>query len=485
MRSTFAAALLASLALAGLPACQEYAEPSLTPAQLKKVDSHLLKAAPTPQHPVGAVFGDQLELIGYDLDKATAKPGDTVTVTWYLKALKTPMDDTMPFVHFQARPNDRSAWQNLDHHPIEGLHPIRKLKQGEIVKDVQTFQIKDSFPNGPAYFYWGLWRHQGDKSRLPIVKAGTGTAEKDLRLKLDGLTIEGGKARGKVPRSALAMVPKLEAGQAITLDGKLDDPAWQAARPTAWWTSPDGSGRPGPQTRARFRYDDQFLYVGVEATDSDVWSTFTERDSNTWEQEVIELFIDADGDKKDYLELQVTPANVVFDAKFVSYRSDLAKARAWDMAGFKTAVHVDGTLNQRDDTDKGWSVEMAVPLAEVPGAAVPPKHGDTWRVNLFRFDLPKAGRQASAAFSPPIKPDFHTLEKFGQLRFVDPGTRKAPPLSVPGALQRAPIKLAPGRLKPPVPEGMAPPSAAPASQAAPASAAPASAAAAPSAAPHR
>ncbi|MCA9546759.1 MAG: carbohydrate-binding family 9-like protein, partial [Myxococcales bacterium] len=343
---------------------------------------------------------------------------------------------------------------NLDHHPVEGLHPLRKLKKGQVVKDVQSFKVKDEFPGGEANFYWGVWKYRGDQSRLPITQAGSGAAEKDGRLKVGKVEVLGGEPRSrKAPRLALAMAEKLNAGESITLDGKLDDAAWKDARPTEWWTTPDGSGRPGPQTRARFRYDDQFLYVGVEATDSDVWSTFTARDSNTWEQEVVELFIDADGDQKDYLELQVTPANVVFDAKFETYRSDLAKARAWDMAGFETKVFVDGTLNQRDDTDKGWFVEMKVPFAQVPGAGNPPKHGETWRVNMFRFDLPKGGRQEAAAFSPPVKPDFHTLDKFGRVRFVDAASRKAVPLSNPDVLQRPVIQLPPGRLKRPLPNG--------------------------------
>ncbi|MCA9548146.1 MAG: hypothetical protein KC613_27265, partial [Myxococcales bacterium] len=91
-------AALAVLALA-FTGCQEYAEPTLTPAQQKKVQAHLLTAAPQPQHPVGAVFGDQVKLVGYDLDKAQVKPGDTLTVTWYLEGLAEPMGDNMPFVH--------------------------------------------------------------------------------------------------------------------------------------------------------------------------------------------------------------------------------------------------------------------------------------------------------------------------------------------------------------------------------------------------
>jgi hypothetical protein len=179
-----------------------------------------------------------------------------------------------------------------------------------------------------------------------------------------------------------------------------------------------------------------------------VWSTFTARDSNTWEQEVIEVFIDEDGDGKDYLELQVTPTNVVFDAKFATHRSDLKAARAWNMEGLQTAVTVDGTVNAREDTDKSWTVEMAIPAAQVPGVNAQLANGAQWRVNLFRWDAPKGGSQKAAAFSPPVVPDFHALKKFGRLRFVDGA--KAKLLARPGAiLAPRPLKLDPSKLRKP------------------------------------
>ena len=137
----------------------------------------------------------------------------------------------------------------------------------------------------------------------------------------------------------------------------------------------DGTDRKVPKTRAQFSWDSDKLYVAVFSEDTDVWSTFDQRDSNTWEQEVIELFIDANGDKKNYLELQVTPKNTIFDALFVKHRSNLEKARAWNMKGFETAVHVDGTLNERGDTDRGYTIEMAIPFSEVPAAPEPPQTG--------------------------------------------------------------------------------------------------------------
>lgn len=408
------------LALVTLAAgCQEYAEPSLTPAQKKKVEAHLLAETPTPKHPIGAVIEDQIKLIGYDLDKTEAAPGDRVTITYYLEVLAEQPADNKIFVHFQGRKNDPKAWMNLDHHPIEGLWALRKLKKGQIVKDVQTFKIREDFPGGEAKIYWGLFR---GNHRLKITNAADVSVDPEGRVIVATVNVKGdpSKPAEEPDRLPIAVASVLEAGETITIDGKLDEPVWTRARPTRDWVLPNGKPGDAPATRARFAWDKDYLYVAVQADDADVWTSFTDRDSNTWEQEVIELFIDADGDRKDYLELQVTPANVIFDAKFATHRSDLATARAWNMEGLRTAALVDGTLNARDDTDKGYTVEMAIPVAHVPGATAPLAHGATWRVNLFRWDAPKDEKQKAAAFSPPVVGDFHALDRFGRLRFVDP-----------------------------------------------------------------
>jgi hypothetical protein len=67
----------------------------------------------------------------------------------------------------------------------------------------------------------------------------------------------------------------------------------------------------------------------------------------------------------------------------------------WDFPGLRHAVHVDGTLNQRDHLDRGWSAELALPwkglamLAD--GRPLPPADGDVWRMDCSRFE--KIGRR--------------------------------------------------------------------------------------------
>jgi hypothetical protein len=419
--------LRVSLFALACAACAEHASPTLTPAQQKKVEAAFVKEA-KPQHKVEAVIEDQVRLIGYDLDKSVVAPGQSFTITYYVEALADTMGDNNIFVHLQGKKNDRKAWMNLDHHLVEGLLPLRQLKKGQIVKDVQKVTLPADFTMGEAKIYWGLWRAE---YRLKIKNPEQAAHDDEGRVVLATINVKGNR-----PELPKATALKLAEGEIATVDGKLDEPFWSKAAWTPAFTAPNGTGQAVPPVKAAFFWTPTMLYVGVQAEDNDVWSDFTDRDANTWEQEVIELFVDADGDQKDYLELQVTPANVIFDARFEARRSDLAKARAWNMTGFLTGAAVDGTLNNRDDQDKGFSVEMGIPVAEVPGAPhAPAVAGDAWRVNLFRWDFPKGGKQIASAFSPPIVPDFHALDRFGRLEFVDPA---APPPAPTSAQANAP-----------------------------------------------
>ena len=87
------------------------------------------------------------------------------------------------------------------------------------------------------------------------------------------------------------------------------------------------------------------------------------------------------------------------------------------------AVAVLGTINKRDDEDKRWIVEMALPFKDAKGCgkyeiSLPPKLGDVWRVNFLRVDVSKGRPQRAGAWSPPLSGDFHTLASFGELAFM-------------------------------------------------------------------
>ena len=70
----------------------------------------------------------------------------------------------------------------------------------------------------------------------------------------------------------------------------------------------------------------------------------------------------------------------------------------WDFPGLRTAVSLDGTLNDPSDLDRGWKVALAFPWKGMEwlanGRSLPPKDGDTWRMFFGRFQkLVMSGRE--------------------------------------------------------------------------------------------
>ncbi|HVP68941.1 MAG TPA: carbohydrate-binding family 9-like protein [Anaeromyxobacteraceae bacterium] len=203
----------------------------------------------------------------------------------------------------------------------------------------------------------------------------------------------------------------LRADVAIDVDGSLDEPAWRRAFELPLVDSLSGAPARYP-TVARLLWDDRYLYVSFEGKDDQVFARAGRRDGDdVWEDEVVELFVDAAGTGRGYVEIDVTPANVVFQARFDHWRSDLSAARTY-RSGARTAARV-----VRDaQGDRGFTVEMAVPLESLSSAR--PRPGERWRANLYRIEgVNRLAVKEGQAFSPPYRADFHALDRFGWLVF--------------------------------------------------------------------
>ncbi|MBM3497982.1 MAG: hypothetical protein FJX74_04850 [Armatimonadetes bacterium] len=213
------------------------------------------------------------------------------------------------------------------------------------------------------------------------------------------------------------------AASPVTVDGKLDEPAWNSVAPLgAFSCFLTKRGTPAYGTEAKVVWDDQNLYVSFQAEDPDIWSTIAERDGNLWEGEVCEVYVDPDGDGRDYAELEVNPLNAVIDLKIGWEENgavtDVPTFVKWDAEGWRTAVSVDGTTTDRADKDKGWTVEMAVPLADLaPLGGPPPQLGDTWRFQLYRIDRSNTLRDPEYSGWSPTD-TFHRPRQFGHLTFA-------------------------------------------------------------------
>ena len=206
---------------------------------------------------------------------------------------------------------------------------------------------------------------------------------------------------------------------APVIDGTLEEAVWGRAEPTAAFVrSHNGEAAP-LDCRARLLWDEEALYVAFEAQDHDLLATYGQRDEALYTQDVVEVFIDADGDQKSYTELEVSPRGTLFDALFPSYRKNLDRSKRWNLLGFKAQVALRGSLDA--GADRGWTAELRIPFASLADTRAP-KVGDRWHVNLFRIDVhdlkdPEHGDYT--AWNPPLKGDFHTLDRFGTLIFKE------------------------------------------------------------------
>jgi hypothetical protein len=174
------------------------------------------------------------------------------------------------------------------------------------------------------------------------------------------------------------------------IDGKLDDAAWDSASWTDDFVDIEGDLKPKPRfrTQVKMLWDDEYFYVAADMEEPHLWGTLTERDAVIYYDNDFEIFIDPDGDTHNYYELEINALGTVWDLLLTRpYRDGGHAVDSWNITGLKSAVHLDGTLNDPSDTDRGWSVEIAMPwkvLEECAWHGGPPRDWETWRVNFSR-----------------------------------------------------------------------------------------------------
>jgi hypothetical protein len=388
-------------------------EPGAVKVDEGYVKSNILSAEPTPKLALNADLDGKIIYLGADVDKQSVAPGETVKITHYWKVVQPPGPEWRVFTHVEG---GGKQFINVDKTKLRDNHGPDKWKAGEILRDEQTITIKKDWSSPEALVVVGLYRKGKSDERMKIV---TGPNNGKGGLTVAKLSVTG--AATKPPERTAPYVLK-KTSTPINVDGKPDDAAWAQAASTGPFKTATGSPEPEGETKARLLYDEKNLYVLVEVADKDITSQFTKDDEPIWKEDCVELFIDADRNGQGYVELQVSPRNVKFDSFFKTVRPN--GDVAWS-SGMKTAVTLDGTLDKRDDTDKGWIAEFSIPLEAVKGALpdmkvnLPPKMADMWRLNVVRVEKGKSDKIAAAAWGQITYQDFHGLDRLMNVVFAD------------------------------------------------------------------
>jgi hypothetical protein len=224
----------------------------------------------------------------------------------------------------------------------------------------------------------------------------------------------------------------------MNVDGRLDEAVWKSAAWSEEFVDIEGAVKPQPtwKTRVKMLWDDEYLYIGAELEETHVWGTLTRHDAVIFQDNDFEVFVDPDGDGHNYGELELNVLNTTWDLRLPKPYKDGGMADdAWEIEGLKTATSCDGTINDPADTDRSWTVEIAVPLRSVsnikPKASEHgqiPRDGEQWRINFSRVEwdveivdgqyrkIP--GRpEHNWVWSPQYTVNMHRPETWGYIEF--------------------------------------------------------------------
>ena len=249
----------------------------------------------------------------------------------------------------------------------------------------------------------------------------------------------------------------------IAVDGVLNGSAWQKAPRSPRFVDVV-TGEAGPfDTRAALLWDDENLYIGYWIEEPFPEAHLTERDSLIFFENDAEVFIDG-GDT--YYEFEINALGTIYEVFYVwkdAYEKggfaaqpefDVMKRKAltfggnfdrseyfwrskhprglrwafldWDFPGLRSAIAIEGKLNDRSTVSRGWTVELAFPWSGMKwlanGRALPPKDGDVWRLFFARYEKMNFGGNevhAGWAWNKIGDIDNHAPERWTPIRFSD------------------------------------------------------------------
>lgn len=177
----------------------------------------------------------------------------------------------------------------------------------------------------------------------------------------------------------------------LIVDGHATELSWQKAMWSDSFVDIEGDKqlKPALDTRFKMIWNQDALYLYAEMDEPHVWATVMKHDDVVFNDNDFEVFIDPDGDTHSYFEIEVNALATLFDLFLPKpYRNSGSALIPWDVRDIKVAVCVDGSLNNADDTDRKWSLEMAIPFRSVSvGNRVQvPVNGSYWRINFSRVE---------------------------------------------------------------------------------------------------
>ena len=186
------------------------------------------------------------------------------------------------------------------------------------------------------------------------------------------------------------------------LDTDLSDPAWQSALKLTGFKTLGTDRDTAIRTTAWLCRDNAWLYIAFrcdEPKPANVQRGVTERDGPVSQDDSVEIFLDPGTASTRHFHFMLSAGNVQADQRCRGEKRD----RAWDLP-CRSAARLDPHI----DSAKGWSAELAIPLAPLQAAA----GTNEWRINLCRTRRASEPREFMSLAPLPKGAGFHSPQHF-------------------------------------------------------------------------
>ncbi len=209
------------------------------------------------------------------------------------------------------------------------------------------------------------------------------------------------------------------------MDGRLDDPVWQAAPLLRELTQhePVDDAPASERTEIRILFDDEALYLGARLHDREAGAIVhgeVRRDADLANQDALLLVFDTYHDRQTGFVFGTTPAGIEYDGQVT--REDerafggLGITRQQTTIGGGLNLNWDGTWEVVTSVDSaGWTAVFRIPFATLRYGAARPQ---VWGLNVARY----IRRRNEQSFWAPIPRQYtiYRLTEAGTLEGLEP-----------------------------------------------------------------
>ncbi|GAF03367.1 carbohydrate-binding family 9-like protein [Saccharicrinis fermentans] len=222
-------------------------------------------------------------------------------------------------------------------------------------------------------------------------------------------------------------VKVLKATSSMVIDGKADEASWKMAKAYSFDYFKNVEKPSDKQTTSfKILWDEDYIYLSYVCEDEFITARMKDRDGWTFVDDCAEIFLIPSSEKVNMhfgfeLNLYTTANDFVFMNDMHKEGNFVVKSYNPE---YEVAVHIDGTINDNSDMDKGWSMEMAIPYSafHMVGPVTPLEEGAIWAFMAIRQDRnEEEGQRVTASTIFPLKgkaKDVHDPKNFGFLQFV-------------------------------------------------------------------